>query len=291
MRLIVGFPAGSGADFTARIMSQWLSEQLGQPVIVENRPGAGTNIAAQAVANSPPDGYTLLHISSTSASNVTLYETLRFNFLTEITPVAGLVRSPLVMVINPAVPAKTVPEFIAYAYANSRKLNMASVGVGTVIHLAGELFKAMTGIDMLHVPYRGAPSALTDMIGGNVQVMFVTLAPALPHIRSGALRALAVTTTTRSEVLPDIPTVGDSVPGYEASIWEGLGVPTGTPSEVIDRLNREIKTGLADPTIMAQFAAVGATPMIVTRTEFGAFLSAETERWAKVIRAANIKPE
>lgn len=291
LRLLVGFPAGSGADTSARIIGQWLSDRLGQPVIVDNRPGAGTNIAAQAAVNSPSDGYTLLHISSTSASNVTLYGSLRFNLLTDIAPVAGLARAPLVMVINPSIPAKTVAEFVAYARANPSKVNMASVGVGTVVHLAGEFFKATSGVDMLHVPYRGAPAALTDMIAGNVQVMFSTVPPALPHIRSGALRALGVTTATRSDVLPDIPPVGESIPGYEASIWEGLGVPAGTPREIIERLNREINAGLVDAAIKSQFAAIGATPMILTDAEFSMFFATETERWAKVIRAAKISVE
>jgi tripartite-type tricarboxylate transporter receptor subunit TctC len=291
LRLLVGFPAGSGADTSARIISQWLSDRLGQPVIVDNRPGAGTNIAAQAAVNSPPDGYTLLHISSTSASNVTLYGSLRFNLLTNMAPVAALARAPLVMVTNPSVPAKNVAEFVAYAKANPSKVNMASVGIGTVVHLAGELFKAASGVDMLHVPYRGAPAALTDMIADNVQVMFCTLPPALPHIRSGALRALGVTTATRSDALPDIPAVGESIRGYEASIWEGLGVPTGTPREIIERLNRETNTGLIDEAIKAQFAAIGATPMILTDAEFSIFFAAETERWAKVIRAAKISVE
>jgi tripartite-type tricarboxylate transporter receptor subunit TctC len=291
LRLLVGFPAGSGADTSARIIGQWLSDRLGHPVIVDNRPGASTNIAAQAAVNSPSDGYTLLHISSTSASNVTLYGSLRFNVLTDIAPVAGLARAPLVMVINPSIPAKDVAEFVAYARANPSKVNMASVGVGTVVHLAGELFKAASGIDMLHVPYRGAPAALTDMLAGNVQVMFCTLPPAIPHIRSGALRALGVTTATRSDVLPGIPTVAESTPGYEASIWEGIGVPTGTPHEAIERLNLEINAGLKDAAIKAQFAAIGATPMILTDAEFSMFFTAETERWAKVIRAAKISVE
>jgi len=291
LRLLVGFPAGSGADTSARIISQWLSDRLGQPVIVDNRPGAGTNIAAQAAVNSPSDGYTLLHISSTSASNVTLYGSLRFNLLTNMAPVAALARAPLVMVTNPSVPAKNVAEFVAYAKANPSKVNMASVGIGTVVHLAGELFKAASGVDMLHVPYRGAPAALTDMIADNVQVMFCTLPPALPHIRSGALRALGVTTATRSDALPDIPAVGESIRGYEASIWEGLGVPAGTPREIIERLNRETNAGLIDEAIKAQFAAIGATPMILTDAEFSIFFAAETERWAKVIRAAKISVE
>jgi tripartite-type tricarboxylate transporter receptor subunit TctC len=291
LRLLVGFPAGSGADTSARIIGQWLSDRLGQPVIVDNRPGAGTNIAAQAAANSPPDGYTLLHISSTSASNVTLYGSLRFNLLTDMAPVAGLARAPLVMVINPSIPAKTVAEFAAYARAHPSKVNMASVGVGTVVHLAGELFKAASGVNMLHVPYRGAPAALTDMIAGNVQVMFCTLPPALPHIRSGAVRALGVTTATWVDVLPDISPIGESIPGYEASIWEGLAAPNGTPREVIERLNREVNAGLKDAAIKAQFGAIGATPMILTDEDFSMFFAAETERWAKIIRAAKISVE
>jgi len=291
VRITVGYPAGSGADIIARIIGPWLSERLGQPVIIDNRPGAGSNIAAQAVVNSPPDGYTLLWITAANASNVTLYETLRFNLLRDIAPVAGIERSPLVMVVSPSVPTSTVSKFIAYAKADPGKINLASVGVGGVIHLAGELFQAMTGVRMLHVPYRGSPPALTDLIGGDVQVMFNVLATSLPHIQSGALRALAVTTITRSDVLPELPTVGDSIPGYEASIWQGVGVPMGTPPEIIERLNCEINAGLANPSIKAQFAAVGATAFPNSPADFGKFIADETDKWAKVIRAANIKAE
>jgi tripartite-type tricarboxylate transporter receptor subunit TctC len=291
VRIIVGFPAGSSPDIIARIMSPWLSERFGQPIIIESKPGAATNIATEAVVRAPPDGYTLLWVTAANASNVTLYDHLNFNFIADIAPVASVMREPLVVVVNPSVPAQTVPEFIAYARANPGKINMASVGVGGVIHLAGELFKAMTGVEILHVPYRGSPPALTDMIGGNVQVMFNTLSTSLPYLRSGMLRALAVTTTTRSELLPDLPTVGDSVPGYEASVWHGVGVPARTPPEVIETLNREINAGLADPKMKARLVDLGGAPMPMSPAVFGKFIVEETEKWGKVIRAADIKPE
>jgi tripartite-type tricarboxylate transporter receptor subunit TctC len=291
VRILLGYPAGDSPDLVARIMGRWLSERLGQAVIVENKPGAGTNIAAQTVATAPPDGYTLLGITTANASNVTFYEALPFNFLREIVPVAGLVRLPLVMEVNPSVPAKTVSEFIAYAKANPGKLNMASAGVGGVIHLSGELFKTMAGVDLLHAPYRGSPPAITDLIGGRVQVMFDALPASLPHIRSGALRPLAVTTAMRSGMLPDVPTVGDSVPDYEASVWMGVGGRTGTPPEVIALLNREINAGLADADIKAQLGELGSTPMLLSPSEFHSLLAAETEKWGKVLRAANIKAD
>jgi tripartite-type tricarboxylate transporter receptor subunit TctC len=291
LRIILGYPAGDSPDIVARIMGRWLSERLGQSVVVENKPGAGTNIAVQAAVDSPPDGYTLLLMTTANASNVTFYDTLRFSLLRDIAPVAGLMRTPLVMDVNPTVPAKTVSEFIAYAKANPGKINMASAGVGGLIHLAGELFKATTGVNMLHVPYRGSPPAITDLIGNRVQVMFDALPTSLPHIRSGALRALAVTTATRSDALPEVPTVGESVPGYDAGVWVGAGVPSGTPPEIIEKLNREINAGLANPGIKAQLADLGAAPMPFTPAEFGGFVAAETEKWGKVIRAGNIKPE
>jgi len=291
LRLVVGFPPGGGTDIVARIMGRWLSERLGQPLIIENKPGAGTNIAVQAVVNSPPDGYTLLFVTTSSATNATLYDTLPFVFLRDIAPVAGLVRLPLVMQVNPSVPAKTVAEFIAHAMANPGKINMASTGVGTSVHLAGELFKVMTGINMVHVPYRGGAPALTDMISGQVQVMFADLPSSLAHIQSGALRALAVTTATRSGSLPHVPTVGETLAGYEASSWYGIGAPMGTPLETIELLNREINAGLANPGIKVKLAEAGTTPMPFTPAEFGAHVAAETEKWAKVVKFAGAKPD
>jgi len=291
LRLVVGFPPGGGTDIVARIMGRWLSERLGQPLIIENKPGAGTNIAVQAVVNSPPDGYTLLFVTTSSATNATLYDTLPFVFLRDIAPVAGLVRLPLVMQVNPSVPAKTVAEFIAHATANPGKINMASTGVGTSVHLAGELFKVMTGINMVHVPYRGGAPALTDMISGQVQVMFADLPSSLAHIQSGALRALAVTTATRSGSLPHVPTVGETLAGYEASSWYGIGAPMGTPPETIELLNREINAGLANPGIKVKLAEAGTTPMPFTPAEFGAHVAAETEKWAKVVKFAGAKPD
>ncbi len=240
VRLIIGYPPGGSADITARLLGQWLSERLGQPFVIESRPGASTNIATEAVVRAPPDGYTLLLVAPANAINATLYEKLNFNFISDIAPVAGIIRFPNVMVVNPLVPAKTVPEFIAYAKANPGRLNMASSGNGSTIHVSGELFKMMTGVNMVHVPYRGGAPALTDMISGQVQVMFDNVPTSIEFIRAGKLRALAVTTATRSEVLPDLPTVADFVPGYEASAWYGVGVPKGTPDDIIDKLNKEI---------------------------------------------------
>jgi tripartite-type tricarboxylate transporter receptor subunit TctC len=291
VRWIVPFPAGGATDLVARIMSQWLTDRLGQPVIVENKPGAGTNLAVQAVVNSPPDGYTLLFAAATNAINASLYETLPFNFLRDITPVGGLATLPLVMDLNPSVPAKTIAEFIAYAKANPGKINMASFGTGTISHLAGELLKAMTGINTIHVPYRGGAPMVTDLLGGQVQVGFDALPSSLPHIRSGALRALGVTTATRSHSLPDVPTVGETISGYEVNGWIGVGAPAGTPPEVIERLNREINAGLLNPGIKARLAEVGTTPMAITAAEFGELVAADTEKWAKVIKFGGIKPE
>jgi len=291
LRIVVGFPAGSSTDIQARVMGPWLSERLGQPVVIENKPGAGTNIAAQAVVNAPPDGYTLLWMTSANASNVTLYEGLGFNVLRDIAPVAGIVRLPMVLEVNPSVPAGTIPELIALAKTSPDKINLASSGIGSVSHLAGELFKAMTGVTMVHVPYRGSPPALADLFGGQVQVMVDAVPASLPHIRSGALRALGVTTAARSDVLPEVPTIGESVPGYEASVWIGVGAPRDTPPAIIDRLNREVAAGLADPRIKAQYAELGSAPMPFAPDEYGAFVAAETEKWAKVIRGAHIKPE
>jgi tripartite-type tricarboxylate transporter receptor subunit TctC len=290
VRIVVGFPPG-GADITARLIGQWLSERLGQQFIIENRPGAGTNIATEAVARAPSDGYTLLLCFTANAINATLYDRLNFNFIRDIAPVAGLVRVPNVMAVNPSVPAGTVPEFIAYAKANPGKINMASTGNGTSTHLTGELFKAMTGVDMIHVPYRGGAPALTDLLAGQVQVMFDSLNNSVEHIRAGRLRALAVTTSTRSEALPNIPTIGDFVPGFEASSWIGVGAPSGTPPELVGKLNREINAGLASPGIKARLADLGGTPLVGSPADFGKLIAEETEKWAKVIRAANIKPE
>ena len=257
VRIIVGLPPGGATDIVARLIGQWLSERLGQPFVIENRPGAGTNIGTEAVVRAPPDGYTLLLVGRRNAINATLYDKLNFNFIRDIAPVAGIIRVPLVMVVNPSVPAKTVPEFIAYAKANPGKINMASAGIGTPGHVAGELFKMMAGVDMVHVPYRGAAPALTDLLGGQVQVMFGTTVSSIEHIRAGKLRALAVTTATRSEALPDIPTVGEFVPGYEASAVFGIGAPRNTPAEIVDKLNKEINAALADPKIKARLADLG----------------------------------
>jgi len=291
VRFIIGYTSGGSADITARLMGQWLSDRLGQPFIVESRPGAGSNIATEAVIRSSPDGYTILLVAPANAINATLYEKLNYNFLRDIAPVAGIIRFPNVMEVNPSVPAKTVPEFIAYAKANPGKINMASSGNGSTIHMSGELFKMMTGIDMIHVPYRGAAQALTDMLGGQVQVMFDNVPTSLEHIRSGKLRPLAVTTATRSEVLPDVPTVGDFVPGYESSAWYGIGVPKGTPTEIIDLLNRTINAGLADPTLKARFAALSAAALPGWPADFGKLLADETEKWAKVVKFSGAKAD
>jgi tripartite-type tricarboxylate transporter receptor subunit TctC len=291
LRWIIGFPPGGGADIVARILGHWLSERLGQQVIIENKPGAGTNIATQAVVNSAPDGYTLLWVGASNAISATVYATLPFNFLRDIAPVAGLVVYPLVMEVHPSLPAKTVAELVALAKANPGKITMASYGTGTISHVAGELFKTMVGVNMVHVPYRGGAPMVNDLIGGQVQVALDVVAASLPHIRSGALRALAVTTATRLEALPDVATVAETIPGYEALAWTGVGVPRGTPAEAIARLNREINAGLADPTIKARLAELTVTPMVSTPAELGAYMAAETEKWAKVIRVANIKAE
>ncbi|HLH97818.1 MAG TPA: tripartite tricarboxylate transporter substrate binding protein [Xanthobacteraceae bacterium] len=291
VRIVVGYPPGDSPDVVARIMGRWLADRLGRPFVIENKPGAGSNIAVQSVLDSPADGYTLIWITTANTSNASFYQSLRFNFLTDVAPVAAICRMPLVMDVNPSVPAKTVPEFIAYAKANPGKVNMASAGVGGLIHLAGELFKTSTGLDLPHVPYRGSPPALTDLMSGRVQVMFDALATSLPHIRSGALRALAVTTPTRSDALPNVPTVGDTVPGYEAGVWLGIGAPRGTPADIIATLNRELNAGLADPSIKAQLADLGMTPIPETTAEFATFLAAETDKWGKVIRTLGIRAE
>ena len=289
VRLIVGVAAGGGTDIVARLISQWLSERLGQQFIVENRPGAGSNIATEVVVRAPPDGYTLLTVGAPAAINATLYyDKLNFNFIRDIAPVAGIMRGPLVMLVNPSFPAQTVPEFIAYAKANPGKINMASGGNGTTPHVTGELFKMMTGVDMVHVPYRGAGPAITDLLGGQVQVLFDN---PIEHIRAGRLRALAVTTTTRSEALPDIPTLGEFVPGYDASGWFGIGAPKDTPVQIIDRLNREINACLADPRMKARLTDLGGIVLSGSPADFGKHIAEETEKWAKVIKFAGIKPE
>jgi tripartite-type tricarboxylate transporter receptor subunit TctC len=291
VRWIVPFPAGGAADIVARLMGQWLSERLGQSFVIENRPGAGTNIGTESVVRSAPDGYTLLFVSPSAAINATLYEKLNFSFIRDVAPVAGLVRTPDVMEVNPSVPAKTVPEFIAYAKANPGKINYASSGNGTVQHLAGELFKVMTGVDMIHVPYRGDAFALTDLIGGQVQAMFGNMAPSIEHIRTGRLRALAVTTTTRSELLPDVPTVADSVPGYEAVGWFGLGAPNGTPGEIVDRLNKEVNAILAEPKTKVRLAELGYTAFASSPADFRKLIADETAKWAKVVKFSGAKPD
>jgi tripartite-type tricarboxylate transporter receptor subunit TctC len=290
VRIVVGFAAGGTGDILMRLVGQWLSERLGQQFVVENRPGAGGNIAAEAVARSTPDGYTLLQIGTADTVNPTLYEKLSFNFLRDIAPIAGIARSPLVMDLNPSVPITSLAQFIAYAKAHPGAINMASAGNGTSPHLAGELFKLMAGVDLVHVPYRGGGLALTDLLAGNVQVMFTTL-PTTDYIKAGKLRALAVTTAERSPALPDVPTVGEFVPGYEASGWYGLGAPRGTPAEIIDTLNREINAGLADPKLKARLADLGMTALAGSPADFGQLLAAETVKWGNVVRAANIRPE
>jgi tripartite-type tricarboxylate transporter receptor subunit TctC len=291
IRLVVGFAPGGGNDITARLMGQWLSEHLGQPVVIENRPGAGTNVATEGVVNATPDGYTILFVSPTAAINATLYEKLNFNFIRDMTPIAGIMRIPDVMVVNLSVPAKTVPEFIAYAKANPGKVNAASPGVGTTVHLSAELFKMMTGVNMVHVAYKGSAPSLTDLMGGQVQVSFATMPASIEFIRSGRLRALAVTTATRSPALPDVPTVGEFVPGYEVSTWYGLCARAGTPADVIDKINNEINAALADPAMKARLADLGGIPIAGSPSDFGKLIADETEKWGKVIRAANIKPE
>ena len=291
VRLIIGYPPGGSADITARLLGQWLSERLGQPFVIESRPGASTNIATEAVVRAPPDGYTLLLVAPANAINATLYEKLNFNFIHDIAPVAGIIRFPNVMVVNPSVPAKTVPEFIAYAKANPGRLNMASSGNGSTIHVSGELFKMMTGVNMIHVPYRGGAPALTDMISGQVQVMFDNVPTSIEFIRAGKLRALAVTTATRSEVLPDLPTVADFVPGYEASAWYGVGVPKGTPDDIIDKLNKEINATLAEPKAKARLADLGASLLAGSPADFGKLVADETEKWGKVVKFSGAKPD
>ena len=288
VRYVVSSAAGGTQDILARLMSQWLSERLGEPFVIENRPGGGTNIATEMVVRAEPDGYTLLSIAPASAINATLYDQLGFNFIRDIAPVAGIMREPYVMLVHLSVSAKSVPEFIALAKANPGKLNMASAGRGTGTHVAGELFKMMAGVNLVHVPYRGGGPALTDMVAGQVQVYFSNLAPSIAYIRSGRLRALAVTTATRSEALPDLPVLEDFVPGYDASAWLGLGAPRDTPAAVIDTLNREINAALADPTLKSRIAHLGGTPLPGSTADFGKLIAEETAKWAKVVRFAGL---
>jgi tripartite-type tricarboxylate transporter receptor subunit TctC len=291
VRIMVGFPPGGAYDTLARPIGQWLSERLGQPVIIENRPGAGSNLATEAVARAPADGHTLLMIGPTQVMNVTLYDRLNFDFLRDIAPVGGLTLTSLVMVVNPSVPAKTAAEFIAYAKANPGKINMASSGNNTGNHIAGELLKMMTGIELVHVPYRGGAPAVTDLIGGQVQMLLATMASSIEYVRAGKLRALAVTTAKRSEALPDVPTLAETVPGFEANDWYGIGATKGTPAPIIDRLNKEIGAALADPKMKERFAVLGGVPMPTTPADFGTLMANDAEKWAKVIRAASIKAE
>jgi tripartite-type tricarboxylate transporter receptor subunit TctC len=292
VRVVVGQAAGSGSDAVARLIGQFLSERFGQQFVIENRPGAAGNIATEAVVRSPPDGYTLLLVNTSSAIDATLYDKLNFDFMRDITPITGIATFEFVMEVNPSVPTKTLPEFIAYAKANPGKINMASAGIGSAHHLFGELFKMMAGVEMVHVPYRGSTPALTDLLGGRVQVMFDATTSSLPHISSGKLRPLAVTTATRSELLPDIPTIGDFVPGYEAHGWIGFGAPKNTPAAVVDRLNNEINSAISDSSIKARLIDLGGLVLPPSSpADFGKLIADETEKWAKVIRAANIKPE
>jgi tripartite-type tricarboxylate transporter receptor subunit TctC len=289
VRLMVGFAAGQAIDVLARLVGQWLSDRLGQQFIVENRPGAGGNLVTDAVVHAPADGYTLLVIGANNAINATLYENLSFNLLRDIVPVAGIYRVPQVMVVNPAFPAKTVAEFIAYAKSNSGKINFASAGVGSVAHVTGELFNIMAGINMQHVPYRGAPPALTDVIAGQVDVMFDNMPSSIGHIRAERLRPLGVSTTTRLAVLPDVPTIAESVPGFETGAFAGLGAPRGTPGEIIAILNREVTAGLADATLKARIIDLGGMPLPQSPAEFGKLVADETEKWGKVVKASGAK--
>jgi tripartite-type tricarboxylate transporter receptor subunit TctC len=291
VRIIVPFAPAGSTDIVARLMGQWLSERLGQQFVIENRPGAGSNIGTEVVVNAPPDGYTLLLVGASSAINATLYDKLNFDFLRDITPVAGVISIPFIMAVNPSFPAKTVSEFIAYARANPGKVNMASGGNGTAGHLSGELFKMMAGVNMVHVPYRGEAPALTDMLGGHVQAMFGTMPASIEYVRAGKLRPLAVTSARPSELLPDLPTVGDFVPGYETNAWAGVGAPKNTPAEIIDRLNKEINASLADPKIKTRVADMGGTVLAGSPADFGKFIAHETEKWGKVVKFSGAKPD
>jgi tripartite-type tricarboxylate transporter receptor subunit TctC len=291
VRLIIGIVPGSGPDIVGRLLGQWLSDRLGRSFVVENRPGAGTNIATEAVVHSPADGYTLLLVTGANAINATLYEKLNFNFVSDIAPVASISRETFALEVNPSFPANTIPEFIAHAKANPGKLSMASPGSGTVPHMAGELFKMMAGVDLVHIPYRGSAPALTDLMGGQVHVTFGPLTSSIQYLRVGKLRALAVSSASRSDALPDIPTVGDFLPGYEATGWFGIGVPRSTPAEIIDKLNAEINAALADPKIKARLADMGSVALPGSPADFGKLITDETEKWAKVVKFAGIKPE
>jgi len=289
VRLIVGFFAGGLTDILARLLAPWLSERLGQQFIVEDQPGAGTNLAAETVVRAPPNGYTLLMATSTNAINATLYDNLKFNFIRDTTPIASIARTPLIMVVNPSFPAKTVPDFIAYAKANPGKINMATAGIGSTVHLAGELFMTMTGVQLVPVHYRS--SYVPDVLAGQVQLVFSPIPTTIQQVRAGKLRALAVTSATRSQALPDVPTIGEFLPGYEASVWNGVVAPKNTPAVVIDKLYKEIDAALADPMIVARFAEVGSVPKSMTPNDFGKFIAEDTEKWGKIIQADNIKVE
>jgi tripartite-type tricarboxylate transporter receptor subunit TctC len=289
VRIIVGFPAGGTTDICARLIAQSLSERLGQPFVVENRPGAGTHVATEAVVRATADGYTLLMATAANAINATLYDRMNYNFLHDVVPVAGVIRTPFVLEVHPSVPVKTLPEFIAYAKSNLGKINMASFGTGSGSHLTGELFKMTAGVEMVHVPYRGSAPMLIDLISGQVQVAFDALPASIEHIRAGKLRALAVSTTTRSDALPDVPTVGDTLPGFESSAWTGIVAPKNTPAEIINRLNKEIKVALAKPEIKTRFAELSGMVVGGSPADFGKLIVGETEKWGKVIRAANIR--
>lgn len=292
LRWIIGFPPGGGADIVSRIMAPWLAERLGQPVLIENRAGAASNISLQVVAQSPPDGYTLLFVGASLAVNVSLFEALPFNLVRDIAPVSGLIDFAMVLAAHPSLPARNVAELIALAKASHGKINIGSYGIGSTSHVAGELFKTMAGdINMVHVPYRGGAPMMTDLLGGQIQVAIDVLTGALPHIRSGAVRALGCLGRTRSAFIPDVPTIAETVPGYEANAWCGLGAPRGTPPEIIERLNREINAGLADPAIQARLAQVATTPLVYTPAGFGAYVAAEAEKWGRVVRMANIKAD
>jgi tripartite-type tricarboxylate transporter receptor subunit TctC len=288
VRLVVGFPAGGGNDIIARLMGRSLSERLGQQFVIENRPGAGTNIATEAVVRARPDGYSILLIGAPNSISATLYKNLSFDFIKDIMPVASIAREPYAMVVNPSVPAKTIPEFIAFAKANPGKLNMASAGIGSGTHVSGELFKIMAGVNLVHVPYRGASPAMTDLLGGQVQVFFSTMPACIQNVRAGSLRALAVTAAQRSDALPDIPTVGEFLSGYEASGWYGIGAPKNTPVEIVEKLHKEINAALAEPALIAQLGEQGATVFANSPPDFGRFIADETAKWGNVVRAANL---
>jgi tripartite-type tricarboxylate transporter receptor subunit TctC len=290
-KIVAGFAAGGGVDITARLIGQWLADRLGQPFVVENRTGAGGNIGTEAVVNAAPDGYTLLLATLPNAVNASLYEKLNFNFIRDIAPVAGVIRVPMVVLVHPSVPTQTLADFIAYAKGNPGKVNMASAGSGSAPHMAGELFKMMAGVDMVHVPYRGQGAALSDLLGGQVQILFAAAPGTVDYVKTGKLRALAVTTATRMPDLPDVPTVGATVAGYEASQWYGFAAPKNTPAEIVDKLNKEINTAIADPGMKAKLAAIGGDPMPGPPADFGRLIAEETEKWSKVVRTAGIKPE